>query len=193
MTMYILNNIQRVFQNMNKFLRIWKKYDTQWGLWDPKRKQELEKIAEKKPNVLYFDVYICVCKGLAEGPGSYSHEKDIGFVCIDSMAVIAGIRSMAMEWMASYGDILRKLAKNELTKLETEIDQFQDQLAENPETLNERKSLLGIISQILAVSMDTEIPMADVHERYRTLELYGCEADKKELADAKNLPSAGRS
>ena len=48
--------IQRVFQSMNKFLRSCKKYDSQWGLWDSKRKQDLERITDKKPNVVYFDV-----------------------------------------------------------------------------------------------------------------------------------------
>ena len=65
---------------------------------DPRRKQGLEKIAEKKPNTLYFDVNICVYKGFA----AYAHGKAIGFVRIDSMAVVvAGARSMAMEWMSS--------------------------------------------------------------------------------------------
>ena len=36
--------------------------------------------------------YICVYKGLAEGLASYPHEKDIGFVRIDSSSVISGIR-----------------------------------------------------------------------------------------------------
>ena len=29
----IQQTISRVFQQMNKFLRSWKKYDSQWGLW----------------------------------------------------------------------------------------------------------------------------------------------------------------
>jgi dynein heavy chain len=187
MTINIQNSIQKVFQVIHKFLRSWRRYESQWGLWDPKRKQDLDKVAEKKPNVYYFDVYIFVYKGLADGLASYPSEKDISFVRIDSTSVIAGIRAQAMEWVASYGDILRKLAQKELTKIQAEIEAYHEQLAENPESLEELKTILGFISQICSVSMDMEIRINDVKERYRTLELYNCACDPEEHADANGL------
>lgn len=91
MTVNMQNSIQGAFQVMNKFLRSWKKYDVQWKLWDSKGKQELEKLYDKRPNVVFFDVYINVYKSLLEGLKQYPREKDIGFARIDSTLVIVGI------------------------------------------------------------------------------------------------------
>ena len=41
----------------------------------------MEKVAEKRPPFVFFDVYICVYKGLADSLAAYPPEKDIGFAC----------------------------------------------------------------------------------------------------------------
>eukprot|EP00397_Hematodinium_sp_SG-2012_P000029 GEMP01000029.1.p1 GENE.GEMP01000029.1~~GEMP01000029.1.p1 ORF type:complete len:4546 (+),score=1158.20 GEMP01000029.1:32-13639(+) len=187
MTMNIQNSIQKVFQVMNKFFRSWKRYDTQWGLWDPKRKAELEKIAEKKPTVVFFDVYIQVYKSLADSLSNYPNEKDIGFVRIDSIAVISGIRNQALDRMAAYGSILRQLAKRELEMIKNEIKKFHGELQETCEDLEKLKACLGTITTIKSMSMNQEIRIMDVQERYRTLQLYNCEVDSEEVEDAVSL------
>jgi dynein heavy chain len=193
MTVNIQNNIQNVFQVMNKFLRSWKKYDTQWKLWDNKGKQELEKLYDKKPTVVFFDVYINVYKGLAEGLNTYPREKDIGFVRIDSTAIIAGIRSQTLEWVQSYGDILRRLAAKELEKINAEITLHTDQLScDTPDTLEKLKFVLGVISQIMSTSMDQEARILhEVQERYRTLQIHKYQPldEKEEIEAATSLTS----
>ncbi|CAD7947894.1 unnamed protein product [Amoebophrya sp. A25] len=192
MTIAIQNNIQNVFQVMSKFLRSWKKYDTQWKLWDTKGKQELEKLYDRKPSVVFFDVYINVYKGLAEGLASYPREKDIGFVRIDSTAVIAGIRSQTLEWVQAYGSILQRLAQRELEIVSKEITTFTEQLScETPDSLEKLKFVLGVISQIMSMNMDQEARIVhEVQERYRTLLIHGYQPlDQVEEVDAaNNLP-----
>ncbi|CAD7925016.1 unnamed protein product [Amoebophrya sp. A120] len=189
MTIAIQNNIQNVFQVMSKFLRSWKKYDTQWRLWDTKGKQELEKLFDRKPTVVFFDVYINVYKGLAEGLASYPREKDIGFVRIDSTAVIAGIRAQTMEWVQAYGSILQRLAQRELELVTKEIATFTEQLScETPDTLEKLKFVLGVVSQIMSMSMDQEARVVhEVQERYRTLVIHKFEPlDQENEVDAAN-------
>jgi dynein heavy chain len=193
MTINIQNGIQKIFSVIDKFLRHWKRYEDQWKLWDPKWKQELEKVAEKRPPFVYFDVYICVYKGLADSLSVYPPEKDIGFVRIDSTAIVAAIREQAMEWVKGYGDILRRLAQKDLAKIQSEIAEFSEQLQETPDSLDKLKFILSVISQILSVSMDMEIRMQDVRERYRTLQLYDCDKGcDKEIEDANALQDQWR-
>jgi dynein heavy chain len=92
-----------------------------------------------------------------------------------------------MEWVAAYGDILRRLAFKDLTKIQGEISDFNEQLQETPDALDKLKFILSIISQILSVSMDMELRMHDVRERYRTLTLYNCAHEQQELDDANSL------
>jgi dynein heavy chain len=187
MTINIQNNIQKIFSIIDKFLRHWKKYDDNWKLWDPKFRQELDKVVEKKPPFVFFDVHICVYKGLADSLAAYPPEKDIGFVRIDSSAIVSAIRSQAMDWVAGYGDILRKLAYKDLTKIRGETEDFRAQLQDTPDSLDKLKTILSLISTILAVSMDMELRIHDVRERYRTLGLYSCEYAPQELEDANAL------
>jgi dynein heavy chain len=188
MTINIQNNIQKIFSIIDKFLRHWKRYDDRWKLWDQKWKQELEKVAEKKPPFVFFDVHICVYKGLADSLAAYAPEKDIGFVRIDSTAIVAAIRNQAMEWVAGYGEILRRLAHKELQKIQNEMGSYFENLQPSPTTLEELKESLGLIQKIMSISMDMEIRMQDVKERYRTLTLYSCECPQDEWDSAAELP-----
>ncbi|CAE8670802.1 unnamed protein product [Polarella glacialis] len=192
MTINIQNSIQKIFSIIDKFLRYWRRYDDRWKLWDPKWKQDLEKVKEKKPPFVFFDAHICVYKGLADSLAAYPPEKDIGFVRIDSTAIVAAIRSQAMDWVAGYGDILRQLANKDLLRIQAEISEFWEQLQEAPDSLDKLKFILSVISQILSVSMDMEMRMQDVRERYRTLTLYNCSYDLQELEDANALAEQWR-
>lgn len=192
MTINIQNSIQKIFSIIDKFLRHWKRYEDRWKLWDPKWKQDLEKVKEKRPPFVFFDAHICVYKSLADSLAAYPPEKDIGFVRIDCTSIVAAIRTQAMDWVAGYGDILRQLAYKDLTKIQAEITEFRDDLQENPDSLDKLKFILSIISKILAVSMDMELRMQDVRERYRTLELYNCQYDVQEYEDAKALTEMWR-
>jgi dynein heavy chain len=187
MIINIHNNIQKIFTIMSKFLRHWRKYDETWKLWDPKFRQELEKVAEKKPPFVFFDVHICVYKGLADSLAAYPPEKDIGFVRIDSTAIVSAIRSQSMDWVAGYGDILGRLALKDLRTIQSEMAHYHNQLQETPDSLDKLKSILSLIGQILAVSMDMELRIQDVRERYRTLTLYNCECAQQELDDVAAL------
>lgn len=45
-------------QHITKYVKNWSKYEADWALWDPNRKAELERLVEKRPNLVYFDVYV---------------------------------------------------------------------------------------------------------------------------------------
>ncbi|KAF4659064.1 Dynein heavy chain 10, axonemal [Perkinsus olseni] len=194
MTMTIQNSVQQVFQTINKFMRSWKKYDTQWGLWDVKRRQDLERVAvEKKHGLGYFDAHLKVYKNLVETMLEQKRDHDVAFIRVDCSAIITGIRSQAQEWTREYGRILADMASKDLDKIRVEIRDHKDNIDFTPTKLEELKSMLNTISTIEAVHMDMEIRIADVREKYRTLLSYKCKVKAEELSLADRLPDSWRS
>ncbi|KAF4726157.1 Dynein heavy chain 10, axonemal, partial [Perkinsus olseni] len=136
MTMTIQNSVQQVFQTINKFMRSWKKYDTQWGLWDVKRRQDLERVAvEKKHGLSYFDAHLKVYKNLVETMLEQKRDHDVAFVRVDCSAIITGIRSQAQEWTREYGRILADMASKDLDKIRIEIRDHKDNIDFTPTKL----------------------------------------------------------
>lgn len=116
---------------------------------------------------------------------------------IDSTAVIAGIRAQTMEWVQAYGNILQRLAQRELELVQKEISTFTEQLScETPDTLEKLKFVLGVVSQIMSMSMDQEARIVqEVQERYRTLSIHQYEPLDQvlEVEAANKLPEDWKS
>ncbi|KAF4667709.1 Dynein heavy chain 10, axonemal [Perkinsus chesapeaki] len=194
MTMTIQNSVQQVFQIINKFMRSWKKYDTQWGLWDVKRRQNLERLAvDKKPSLHYFDAHLRVYRNLIDTMVAYKRDHDVAFVRVDCSAVINGIRSQAQEWMTDYARILGDIASKELEKIRTELKDYRSNIDFMPTKLEELKSMLNTITTVEAVNMDMEIRIGEVRENYRTLLLYKCKMKPEDMNYAESLPEVWRS
>ena len=53
--------------------------------------------------------------------------------------------------------------------------QLSENLKQNPNSLEDLKSVLGTISDIRAMSLTVEMRLADIQEKYRTLAMYKVE------------------
>ena len=53
--------------------------------------------------------------------------------------------------------------------------QLSDNLKQDPNSLEDLKSVLGTISDIRAMSLTVEMRLADIQEKYRTLAMYNVE------------------
>lgn len=60
----------------------------------------------------------------------------------------------------------------DLEALRKVIQEYEDKMDENPSNIQELKSLLNKISQIKTMSMMMEFKIADVVEKFRTLQMY---------------------
>lgn len=100
--------IHKVFSMMNKYLDGWRRYDTVYNLWNPKRKKALEKLAEKKHTCVYFDTRIASYELLAETVRAQPSEKDVDFIRIDCYPVAVGIAAQADQWKTDYGAVLHQ-------------------------------------------------------------------------------------
>ncbi|CAM9101409.1 unnamed protein product [Chrysoparadoxa australica] len=173
--------IHKVFSMMNKYLDGWCRYDTVYNLWNPKRKQALDKLLEKNHSCVFFDTRIASYEMLAETVRAQPAEKEIGFVCIDCHQVAAGIAAQADQWKMDYGSVLHQCSATLLENISGKIKQLEDDLATDPKDLESLKFVLNTISAITAMGMDMELEYLDVMERYRTLQQYSIEVPKDRL------------
>nr|CEL69705.1 TPA: Dynein heavy chain 10, axonemal [Neospora caninum Liverpool] len=190
MTVATHQAIQKVFQNISKYVRSWKKYDTQWGLWDLKRKADLEKLVDKRPRIVYFDVHISAYKKLAAELSALPTTKVVGFLQIDASVVVRGFRAQALEWVNEYGRVLNQIATRELQQLTQLVDTSLANLEQNPDSMEAFKFLLSEISTVKSISMDTEIRIADVQAMCRTLHVHDCYIEEAQMKQQAELATA---
>lgn len=115
--------IHKVFSMMNKYLDGWRRYDTVYNLWNPKRKKALDKLAEKKHTCVYFDTRIASYELLAETVRAQPSEKDVDFIRIDCYPVALGIAAQADQWKTDYGAVLHQCSSALLEDLCAKMSQ----------------------------------------------------------------------
>uniref|UniRef100_A0A0G4IFQ9 AAA+ ATPase domain-containing protein n=1 Tax=Chromera velia CCMP2878 TaxID=1169474 RepID=A0A0G4IFQ9_9ALVE len=180
--------ILKAVANITKYFQRYKQYDRSYGLWDNKKKAELERLADKKYPAVYFDAAFRSYSKLAEDVDGLPTQKDLIFIRVDVSSVNAHIRETAMTWVAKYGEVLKTMAVRDLTKVRSQIDGYWAALEKSPADLEQLKDLLGQITTIKGMSMDMEITIADIQERFHTLALYKCEAEVSQQEDCASLP-----
>ncbi|OEH75761.1 axonemal 1-beta dynein heavy chain dynein heavy related protein [Cyclospora cayetanensis] len=182
--------IQRVFQHITKCVKNWSKYEADWLLWNPDRKAELDQLIAKKPNVLYFDVYVRAYENLASELSSVPKVKTIGFIQLDSSEVINGIRKQALSLSKAYAATLYQIMRHETTDLKTLIREGRGSLEVETDTLERFKLLMQSLLAINESAMDAEIRLTEVQEMYRTLQSYKYPLTEAEGLELASLPQA---
>eukprot|EP00920_Eleutheroschizon_duboscqi_P000635 GHVT01001786.1.p1 GENE.GHVT01001786.1~~GHVT01001786.1.p1 ORF type:complete len:2279 (-),score=271.40 GHVT01001786.1:1123-7959(-) len=190
MTIKTHHMVQRVFQHVTKYLGSWKKYSSGgWGLWDAKRRQHLDKLLDKRPATAYFDTYMQHYQQLAQDVSALPPFKDIGFIRIDSTAVIEGIRRVASEWVAAYGRRLGFLAHRELIDIQTEVSTLRRGVNGKGSGFSAMCARLRALRRLHTSRLTLELRAAALAEDIRTLHLHGCRPDPPTLyEEASKLP-----
>lgn len=182
--------IHKVFTSMNRYLDVWRTYDTQYSLWNPKRKNLMEKLIEKNNSCVFYDSRLSDYEQLSEsvlpnGVGRY--QRDIDFLRIDSYKVCTGIAEQANLWKKDYGNALHTTSKRMLDVCQEKMDKYLNDMSGDPTNLTELKFVLNVIADISNDSMDMELAYLDVEERYLTLQRYEIDVPQGELEAALNL------
>ncbi|GMH67856.1 hypothetical protein TrLO_g3024 [Triparma laevis f. longispina] len=182
--------IHKVFTTMNRYLDGWRRYDTEFNLWNPKRKQVMEKLIEKDSSCVFYDSRLAFNEDLAESVKPHdlkSSQKDVNFLRIDCHNVAIEISKQAGEWKKDYGKALHTTSKTLLEDCTTKIDDFRSKISSDPKDLTELKFVLNVIGDISNSSMDMELAYSDVTERYATLKRYNISIPEEEFEAAEKL------
>ncbi|KAL8274185.1 hypothetical protein Esti_001870 [Eimeria stiedai] len=182
--------IQKAFQHITKYIRNWSKYEDEWALWNPNRKAELDALLVKKPSLVYFDVFVRAYDKLAAELACINGIKTIGFIQLDSSAVIDGIRKQALVLSKVYADKLHQIAMREKADLDMLILHKREHLEMEADSLDTFKLLMESVTTVSEISMDTEIRLTELQEIYSTLLSYSYFVTGDEKQEIGKLPGA---
>lgn len=189
LTLNLASQINKVFGITNKYLDGWRRYDKVVGLWNPKRKQQIEKL---RPTCSNLDQAMSYFQGIREAVEAQPTSKDIDFLHIDMALVGIGVAKQADIWKMDYGDVLLTGSNAMLTNLQNRINKYEEQVVSETVDLDQLKFVLNIIAEIQECTLDVELEMVDINERYRTITRYNINVPDEEVAAAMNIENRWR-
>lgn len=189
LTLSIGGQTNKVFSITNKYLDGWRRYDKVTGLWNPKRKQQIEKL---RPTCGNLDQAMNYFHSIADTVESQSVIKDIDFLNIDMTHVAHGVSKQAELWKTDYGEVLLTTSREKLNALLKTIGEYEEYVAMETPDLESLKFVLNAIGRLATLMQDVELEMVDITERYRTLERYSITCNPGELESALNIESRWR-
>ena len=184
LTLSIGGQTNKVFSITNKYLDGWRRYDKVTGLWNPKRKQQIEKL---RPTCGNLDQAMNYFHSIADTVESQSVIKDIDFLNIDMTNVAHGVSKQAELWKTDYGEVLLTTSRDKLNTLLKTIGEYEDYVAMETLDLESLKFVLNAIGRLATLMQDVELEMVDISERYRTLDRYNITCNSGELESALNI------
>jgi len=189
LTLSVTSMTNKVFNITNKYLDGWRRHDKVTNLWNPKRKQQVEKL---RPSCANLDQAMAYFQGISETVSSQPTTKDIDFVSIQVSHVAVGVSRQAEVWKADYGEALYSASSDMLSKLKQRIDTLEENLNRPTDDLDSLKYVLNIIMEISDLMQDVELEIADIGERYRSLQRYSIRVPTEEMEIAFNIDKRWR-
>jgi dynein axonemal heavy chain len=147
----------------------WRRYSF---LWPVDKQPTLDRFAARNPGVVAYDTKMTEYSNAAEHVRSRPVELNHAFVHINCLPLQNSIVHECDIWLQSFGALLYKSAKSELTALHEHINQTEVDLNRRPETMDDLKFILRVIERVSEESMDIELRYADLEERMQTLETF---------------------
>jgi dynein heavy chain len=190
LSLTLASQTQRVRRIHDIYLAGWKRlqvYDKDEktketkDLWDPKRKQQIEKL---RPTCSTLDEKMATFQYIKNIVDMHPVTKDIDFLQMDMVQVAAGISHQAELWKADIGEVLLTSSRAILTKLLEKISVLEQNIAAETSNLEELKFVLNVLAEIQQMTQDVELEMMDIIERYRTLTRFNIEISEDELSSA---------
>jgi dynein heavy chain, axonemal len=189
LTLSLTSQTNKVYNMTNKYLDGWRRYDKVTGLWNPKRKQQIEKL---RPTCANLDSAMNYFRGIRETVDSQPVSKDIDFLQIDMTLVAAGVARQSEIWKNDYGEVLLTTSRSMLSKLRDKITDLESDIASETNDLEQLKFVLNVVAEIQTMTQDMELEMMDIKERYCALDRYSIDVPILEMEAAMNIEARWR-
>ena len=182
----LTSQTNQVYSITNKYLEGWRRYDKVTGLWNPSRKQQIEKL---RPTCSNLDSAMNRYQSITETVESQANIKDIGCLQCDMSLVAKGVAAQADVWKVDYGEVLHSTSQGLFLKLKERIEQYEENIGLEADTLDSLKFVLNNVAEIATLVQTMELAMMDISERYRTLQRYSITSvSEEEQREALELP-----
>jgi len=185
----LTSNSNRVYSIANRYLEGWRRYDKVIGLWNPKRKQYIEKI---RPTCANLDQFMSDFQRIKDSVEAQPVTKDVEFLHIDVSSVSVGVAKQAEIWKQDYGEVLLTTSRVIYNALRDKITKLESDINQETNNLEALKFVLNTIADVIAMMLDVELEIMDINERYRTLLRYNININPEELDAALNVDKRWR-
>ncbi|XP_055020703.1 dynein axonemal heavy chain 10 [Boleophthalmus pectinirostris] len=185
--MTVSQNIQRLLFSLERQLNHWKHYRP---LWEKNKVIVNEKFATRKPSVVKYDeklqYFTCMTQELSQEPLFIEHHSI--YLNLEPLAHTA--LEAAQAWISSLGSFLNMSAKEDLFSLRDQLMTLSENLHQSPDSFDELKCVLGTIADIRysELSLQVEMRLRDIQERYRTLRMYNIQVSEEEQQLEASVP-----
>nr|XP_057927697.1 dynein axonemal heavy chain 10-like isoform X1 [Doryrhamphus excisus] len=180
----VSQNIQQLLVFVDQYVNHWQQYQS---LWERDCATVCEKFAAKNPSCTMYDKKLQFYSHISQKVVMEPPFKNVHIIQLNLEPLSRTVHEMAESWIHSLGSLLHISAKKELLNLKDELMLLFEKLQQNPDTFDNLKNVLGTISHIRDMSLNVQLSIADIEERYRTLEMYKVEVDKDELGLKENI------
>ncbi|NWX36570.1 DYH10 protein, partial [Notiomystis cincta] len=114
----ITQNVHKLLAALNKYLNQWRRYDL---LWKSDKDAVLDRLAAEKPACVIFDDHLQFYKKVVQEVTQQPLIKDEQFIRLQLASLASAVQENAKSWMMSVGKVLNELAREELFRLQDEI------------------------------------------------------------------------
>ena len=166
----LTSQTNKVYSITNKYLDGWRRYDKVTDLWNPKRKQQIEKL---RPTCSNLDSAMSYYHGIKETVNAQPVLKDIDFLQCDMALVALGVAHQSEIWKADYGLVLHETSHSRYQKMSQRLHALEESIKVETTDLESLKFVLNKVAEISSIVQEVELEMLDIAERYRTLKRYG--------------------
>ncbi|XP_077377243.1 dynein axonemal heavy chain 10-like [Festucalex cinctus] len=180
----VSHNIQQLLLSVDQDLNHWKQYQ---ALWERDKDTVSERFAAKNPSCAMYDQRLQFYAHIHQKVLLEPLFKNVHIVQLNLEPLSRTVQEMAESWISSLGSLLNKSAKEELFNLKDELMQLSEKLKQSPDTFENLKNVLGTVSNIRDMSLNVELCITDIQEKYRTLAMYKVEVEKDELELKENI------
>ncbi|XP_061623123.1 dynein axonemal heavy chain 10-like [Phyllopteryx taeniolatus] len=185
----VSQSIQKLLLSVDQDLNHWKQYH---ALWERDKATVSERFAAKNPSCAMYDQRLQFYAHINQKLLLEPLFKNVHIIQLNLEPLYRTVQEMSESWINSLGSLLNKSAKEELINLKDELMQLSEKLKQSPDTFENLKNVLGTVSNIRDMSLNVELSITDIQEKYRTLAMYKVEVEKAELKLMDNIKQIWR-
>ena len=135
-------------------------------------KHSMDRITEKTVSLLIREQKMRDCRNMIQEYEEQPTERIAMFIAVDYTSVINNFVARTKENLQSWASAIRKDGELELKNILEKIKEYHEALKSDPKDAEQLKILLSEIAEINSYSMEMELQISEMVEKFRILRMY---------------------
>ena len=162
-------------------------------IWNQKNKFKIEKMIEKNPSISNFEFFIEYFHSFLSRFDRERQQTDAGFIRVDFSNVKNAFIAQCEDCLERISSSLLKIAAKEAEDIKSNIEEYDQSIDRNAQSLAELKNNLNVIREIGDRTMDVELSIEELAEKFRILSKFGLKKEDANPEVVGNLQTSWQS